>query len=121
MLGFCSMAGQRRTKHYSHPPSWICKISATSQEAASTYVQCYNPTGFVCMYFLRKFQSVFLGSCIRSRRKLQMQKVVRQLEGKNSSYRRTIPFWFYIVPLDLISVFCMLAPVKLLIGSWHFF
>ena len=29
--------------------------------------------------------------------------IVRQLGGKNSSYRGAIPFWLYIVPTELIA------------------
>ena len=31
--------------------------------------------------------------------------VVRQLGGKNPPHWGTIPFWLYIVPTDLVSVF----------------
>ena len=31
--------------------------------------------------------------------------ILRQLGGKNSLHRGTIPFWLYIVPTDLVNVF----------------
>ena len=31
--------------------------------------------------------------------------IVRQLGGKNPPHWGTIPFWLYIVPRDLVSVF----------------
>ena len=34
-----------------------------------------------------------------------LRTLVRQLGGKNPPHRETIPFWLYIVPTDLVSVF----------------
>ena len=34
-----------------------------------------------------------------------LRNVVRHLGGKNPPHRGTIPFWLYIVPTDLVSVF----------------
>ena len=55
-----------------------------------------------------------------------LRNVVRHLGGKNPPHRGTIPFWLYIVPTDLVSVFLHVGNLQILIKTCqhvflHFF